>query len=106
MTHEVPNRVNTGCNEKNEDEYQKRENKFSMAGQIYPIAAMPSCIEGFKPGTENMYVGKGTQYLMTYGQYCVAMNCQSKSITFDIPKDFVGAKVLSEVSNSPVKSKY
>ena len=106
MTYEVPNRVNMGFNNKYEDDYQKAGKKFSNAGQIYPIAKMPSFIEGFKPGKENLYAGKGTQYLMTYGQYCVAMNCQSKSITFDIPEDFVGAKPLSEGADSPIKSKY
>ena len=106
MTFEIPDRVNMAFTKKYEDEYKKQGTKFSMAHQIYPIAAMPSFIEGFKPGKENLYAGKGTQYLMTYGPYCVAMNCQSKSVTFDIPKDFVGAKPLTEGVNSPIKSKY
>ena len=106
-THQVRNRTNMAFTKKYEDEYQQQGRKFSMADQIYPIATIPSFIKDFRPGDENLYAGKGQQYLMVYGHYCIAMNCDSrKRITFDIPPEFVGAKVLAGEIKSEVGSKY
>ena len=106
MQYEIPNRVNMPFNKRFEDEYKQEGKKFSMAGQVYPIAAMPRFFKDFRPGDENLYAGKGTQYLMVYGRYCVAMNCQSKSTNFDVPEDFVGAEILSESTESIAETKY
>ena len=106
MSHKVRNRTNLPFKDRFEKEYQKHGPKLAMTDVIYPIAAIPSFIKDFKPGKENLYAGKGTQYLMTYGQYCIAMNCQSKRITFDIPPDFIGAKVLAGKTKTEVRAKY
>ena len=104
--HKVRNRVNQPFNNRFEEEYQKQGPKFAMTDVIYPIAAIPSFIKDFKPGKENLYAGKGKQYLMVYGPYCIAMNCTSKKITFEIPSEFVGAEVLSGETKEDVKAKY
>ena len=106
MKFEIPDRVNQPFTSRFEEDYRKQGTDFAMAHQIYPIAAMPPFIKDFKPGKENLYAGKGTQYLMVYGQYCIAMNCEKKSITFDIPRDFIGAKVLTEGDEKEIKAKY
>jgi len=88
-----------------EEEYKKQGMDYSMADQEYPIAVVPKFVKDFKPGDENLFAGKGKYYLMTYGPYCIAMNCTSKKISFPLPDDFVGAEVLSDTS-SKASAKY
>ena len=104
--HTVRNRINQPFTNRYEDDYKKQGPGLAMAEAVYPIAAIPRFIKDFKPGKENLYAGKGNQYLMIYGQYCIAMNCESKKITFDIPPDFIGAKVLAGETETDVKAKY
>ena len=104
--HTVRNRVNQPFTNRFEDEYKANNPDFAMAEVVYPIAAIPRFITDFKPGKENLYAGKGKQYLMTYGQYCIAMNCESKKFTFEIPREFVGAKVLAGETKTVSKVKY
>ena len=105
--HQIRNRTNMAFTKRYEDEYQKQGPKFSMADQIYPIATIPSFIKDFRAGDENLYAGKGKQYLMVFGQYCIAMNCDSrKRFTFEVPTEFVGAKVLSGETTTAPSAKY
>ena len=105
--YKIPNRLNSAFTNKYEEEYKRQGTNYVMADQIIPIAAIPRFIKDFRPGDENLYAGKGNQYLMTYGRYCIAMNCDSrKGITFDIPPEFVGAKVLAGETELAVGAKY
>jgi len=88
--YEIRNRANMAFTNRYEEEYQQ-QGKF---------------VTDFKPGKENLYAGKGDQYLLVFGDYCIAMNCSSKKFSFPVPKEFIGAKVLSGESTTEVKSKY
>ena len=103
--HEIRNRTNMAFTTRFEDEYKQQGIKYAMSNQFYPIARIPRFVTNFKPGKENLYAGKGEQYLLTFGDYCIAMNCSSKSFSFPIPEEFVGAKVLSPKSTSEAKSR-
>ena len=53
-------------------------------------------MKDYRPGKENLFAGKGDYYLMIYGRYCVAMNCTSKTVRFDVPEEFLGAKSVAD----------
>ena len=54
----------------------------ALAGEELPIAKVPEGIP-FKPGQENAHAGKGTFYVLRYGDYLIAMNT-TRDRTFDL----------------------
>jgi len=92
----VQNRTNAPFKDIFEDHYKDSGMDFGMSGQPYPIAVVPSFMKDYRPGKENLFAGKGDYYLMIYGRYCVAMNCTSKTVRFDVPEEFLGAKSVAD----------
>lgn len=95
MVYTLPDQTNEPFNRRYEGFYKSEGMVLAVAGEEQPIAKVPSDQEGYKPGRENPYAGKGEFYLMQYGAYLIAMNCtKGRSIQFDVPKKFLGSKDL------------
>lgn len=106
LFHTIENRTNAEFNRSFEDRYQDAGMEQSMAGQRIPIAKVPSFIKDYKPGRENFHAGKATYYQMTYGPYCIAMNCSyTKKQTFNVPDEFLAAVDLTD-NEQPAKDRY
>ncbi|MFT3788654.1 MAG: hypothetical protein QM770_21195 [Tepidisphaeraceae bacterium] len=59
----------------------------ALEGETMPIAKIPDGI-AFKPGQENVYAGKGTFYVLRYGDYLLAMNMTTdRTFDFTVPSD-------------------
>ena len=75
------------------------EHSSAHAGEVLPIAKIPDGIR-FKSGDESVYAGKGSFYVLSYGDYMIGMNCTSDR-TFDIkvPLERGGATELVSQKN-------
>lgn len=94
-TYEMPDRTNAPFTGKLEGSYRKEGMSLATAGQKQPIAKVPADQEGWEPGKENMYAGKGNFYTMQYGSYLIAMNCTlDESYPLEIPREFKGSEDL------------
>ena len=78
----------------------------AMAGQTIPIAAVPPGAEQPKPGQENPFIGRGTFYLLHYGDLTIAMNTTGldgiPAETFTLPKP--AARAVRLPDRAPVTS--
>lgn len=95
-TYTVPDRTNAGFGRgSNEDWYRNQGMIQAMAGIEQPIAKVPSDDDSYKVGSEHPKAGKGKLYILEYGSYYIAMNCDDKeTFRFELPKKFVGSKDL------------
>ncbi len=92
LVYTVQDRTNEPFNGRHEKFYKQAGMQLATAGQKQPIAKVPSSQSEYKPGKENIFAGKGSFYLMEYGPYLVAMNCQAAgSKSFTLPERFGGA---------------
>ena len=88
-TYEMPDYTNAPFTAKLEGSYKKEGMYLATAGQEQAIAKVPESQEGWEPGKENMYAGKGDFYTMQYGSYFIAMNCtDDQSYPLEIPAKF------------------
>lgn len=79
----------------------------AFTGEKLPIAKIPAGVK-FKPGDENVYVGKGDFYTLRYGDYLIGMN-MTPDKTFELQpdakareaKELVSQKIVS--LNAPLK---
>ncbi|EMI52876.1 hypothetical protein [Rhodopirellula sallentina] len=95
LTYTMPDQTNEPFNRRYEKPYQDAGMRLGAAGETQPIAKVPSYVKDFKPGKENYHAGKGEFYLMQYGNYCIAMNCnRTRKFTFPIPDGFDGSRNL------------
>ncbi|MCM2375191.1 hypothetical protein [Aporhodopirellula aestuarii] len=104
LFYKVPDQTNEPFNKRYEKSYKDAGMHLGMAGQLQPIARVPSIFQDYKPGDENIHAGMGEFYVMYYGPYCVAMNCsQSRTFTLDLPAPFRGSKNLvdHEIEQGP-----
>lgn len=83
LTYTRPERVNFFFSDAN---HFYPEIKSAHTGQQLPIAKIPEGVT-YKPGSENIYAGKGDFYTLRYGKYLIAMNCtKDRSFDLEIPK--------------------
>ncbi|MDF7825471.1 hypothetical protein P4B35_15700 [Pontiellaceae bacterium B12227] len=90
-----PERTNQEFSRGREERWYTSQGIYqAMAGVEYPIARVRGD-DSFEYGQEHLQAGKAQLYIMSYGDYFIAMNCDdSDSFRVDIPADFVGAKDL------------
>ncbi|MEI6892222.1 MAG: hypothetical protein V5783_08635 [Pontiella sp.] len=91
----MPDQANEPFNRRHEKFYKSEGIHLAEAGQEQPIAKVPSKFRDYKPGKENIFAGKGSFYLLEYGDYLIAMNCtKDQAFNFVVPEPFKGAKDL------------
>ncbi len=95
LVHNVKDHVNGPFFSKFERDYKEvgeLGETLAEAGTEQPMAVVPEHMTNYKPGRENIYAGKGSFYLLEYGDYLVAMNCtKDQRFEFAVPDAFVGA---------------
>ena len=97
LTYTMPDLTNAPFTSKLERFYKDAGMYLATAGQQQPIAKVPADQEGWRPGRENIFAGKGSFYTMQYGPYLIAMNCtKDTSYPLEIPEKFKGSKDLVE----------
>ncbi|WP_372796230.1 hypothetical protein [Pontiella sp.] len=105
--HRMKDRVNGPFFSKFERDYKEAGElgeRLATAGVEQPIAVVPETYPDYEPGRENIFAGKGTFYLLAYGDYLIAMNCTAdETFDFEVPAGFAGAKDL--VSDRRVEAK-
>ncbi|MDF7799234.1 hypothetical protein P4C99_07145 [Pontiellaceae bacterium B1224] len=98
----MPDQANEPFSRRHEKFYKSEGLYLAEAGIEQPVAEVPAKFSDFKVGKENIYAGKGSFYLLEYGDYLIAMNCtKDESFEFDVPEPFRGAKDL--VSGDTIK---
>ena len=66
----------------------------AYAGDELPIAAIPAGIP-YKVGQESVFAGKGDFYVLSYGDYLIAMNTTiDRTFDFEVPGNFAAARDL------------
>jgi hypothetical protein len=92
--HTIRDRTNMPFSRNFDNDYKKEGMELATAGQRQPIARVPSSEKDFKPGKENIHAGKAQVYGMSYGPFCIVMNCGNRAQSIPIPKAYQGAKNL------------
>jgi len=73
----------------------------ACAGEELPIAAIPAGIP-YKVGQESVFAGKGDFYVLSYGDYLIAMNTTTeRTFEFEVPGKFAAARDLVRPEAAP-----
>ncbi|MEI6892110.1 MAG: hypothetical protein V5783_08070 [Pontiella sp.] len=98
----IPERTNMEFSKGREEGWYTGQGIYQAMAWIEEPIANVRGDDSFEAGDEHPQAGKAQLYMMEYGPYFIAMNCDDQeSFRIDLPKEFVGSKDL--VSKQIVK---